>query len=94
MAIRTEWTPDDVPQRELWAAKWDEWTDGSWWLLYPGDDFPERLTLTEIRERCYTAAQRRGMRAQTRQHTDDDGRRCLAVRFVKREQERPQRAAA
>jgi hypothetical protein len=44
---------------------WDELADGQWYALVVGEDTP-KIPVDTFRKRAYSAARRRGLRAQTR----------------------------
>ena len=47
--------------------RWDEWLDGSPWLLTPGVDYSNR---SSVKRTAYNVAKRRGLLIRTQKHPD------------------------
>jgi hypothetical protein len=59
------------------AYPWEQWLDGSVWLLRSGEDYS--ITTDSMRAAVSRAAKQAGKRARTSVVEDDDGTEALAV---------------
>jgi hypothetical protein len=64
---------------------WSRYIDGQWWELVAGEDFT--VDVDAFRNRVYSAANRKRMRARTEAGTDEQGREVLRIQFFTTEGE-------
>jgi hypothetical protein len=65
---------------------WDQWLDGSPWLLTRGEDF--EIDIPSMRAAASRAAKARGLRVRTSAVEASDGQSALAVQAYPAEQKR------
>lgn len=77
MANRMNSFPAEAgPERRRYP--WADWTDGTPWMVTPGEDFD--TDLDQFRNRLYTIAKRKDLRVRTAKVTED-GEDHLAFQF-------------